>query len=164
MENWKQIIGKKNHFISDLGRYKIDRKLTEVIKIGTLTSTGYLKINVKYVHRLVAEYFCEKKDGCNIVNHLNGIKTDNRAINLEWTTHVGNNEHAFKTGLNSTIGAIGENHWKAMKIENVYAIYEFKKQGKRPPEISQSMGLNYRTVVNVFNGNNWKHLYKQHFT
>ena len=37
----------------------------------------------KYVHRLVAEAFIECARDL-IVNHINEVKTDNRADNLEW--------------------------------------------------------------------------------
>ena len=43
------------------------------------------------VHRLIAETFLERREGCNVVDHLNGIRTDNRAENLRWTTPYGNN-------------------------------------------------------------------------
>ena len=33
------------------------------------------------------------------VNHKKGIKTDNRATELEWTTHLDNVRHAFETKL-----------------------------------------------------------------
>lgn len=48
------------------------------------------------VHRLVALYFCEKHEGCNVVNHIDSDKTNNHASNLEWTTISGNTKHCFE--------------------------------------------------------------------
>ena len=44
------------------------------------------EVRQEYVHRLVAEAFLERPDGCDCVVHLNGDLRDNRAENLEWTT------------------------------------------------------------------------------
>ena len=51
------------------------------------------------VHRLVAEHFVQKKDGCNFVNHIDGNKHNNAAENLEWVTPQGNKLHAVYTGI-----------------------------------------------------------------
>jgi len=52
-----------------------------------------------YVHRLVAQVYLLQDENRNHVNHKNGVKTDNRASNLEWVTPSENKQHAFKTGL-----------------------------------------------------------------
>lgn len=38
------------------------------------------------VHRIVAEAFCERKEGQKFVHHINGNKRDNRAANLMWVS------------------------------------------------------------------------------
>src|SRR6185312_15178506 len=69
----------------------------------TLTICG--KKHYKRVHRLVAETFIAKPDGKNVVNHKNGIKTDNRLDNLEWVTDIENLSHAhLALGYKSKFG------------------------------------------------------------
>lgn len=45
------------------------------------------------VHRLVAEAFLTKPRGHNVVNHIDGDKSNNKLSNLEWTNHRGNSKH-----------------------------------------------------------------------
>ncbi|MEH7514128.1 NUMOD4 motif-containing HNH endonuclease [Gottfriedia acidiceleris] len=51
------------------------------------------------VHRLIAKTFIPNRENKRCVNHKNGIKSDNRWINLEWATHSENNKHAYDCGL-----------------------------------------------------------------
>jgi len=53
-------------------------------------------------HRLMAMAWVDNDDhaaNC-IVNHLDGVKTNNAPSNLEWTTVAGNNAHSRRIGLN----------------------------------------------------------------
>lgn len=66
-------------------------------KILKLSKNGNIK--TVYVHRIVAQTFLSKKEKDMQVNHINGIKTDNRVSNLEYCTLHQNLLHSYKLGL-----------------------------------------------------------------
>lgn len=113
-EIWKRIEGHPNHFVSNMGNVKsVDHIVSDKgrpshrkgrILSLTVSGNGYIRVVLEgkchSVHRLVATAFVPKPESCNVVNHLNGVKTDNRAVNLEWTTFSGNMAHAYRIGLN----------------------------------------------------------------
>ena len=73
----------------------------------TKVESGYLHVHLLNrgkgkcvrLHRLVAEHFIPNPHGYKQVNHKNGVKTDNRASNLEWCNARYNMQHAKETGL-----------------------------------------------------------------
>ena len=115
-EIWRPVAGHEGSYeVSNMGRVRsVDRAVEmlsrwgkpvvkrlrgRVLKPGT-DLNGYLFIflgagNIRRIHRLVADAFVGKVDE-EVVNHLNGVRSEAAAKNLEWTTTSGNNLHAFR--------------------------------------------------------------------
>jgi hypothetical protein len=80
---------------------------TNKFKKWTKDTNGYIKTQIwingipknVHQHRLLAKYFIENKFNKSQVNHINGIKHDNRIENLEWVTQSENTLHSFANGL-----------------------------------------------------------------
>ncbi len=75
------------------------------------------------IHRLIAMTFIDKIEGKEYVNHINGIKVDNRIENLEWCTHKENCQHRDRTGLGNIQTAINSTKIKVIDNKTGY-IYE----------------------------------------
>ena len=83
-----------------------DNRKGKLLKPAT-DKDGYLRITLTnngkrksyYVHRLVARAYLKDYNEKLQVNHINGIKDDNRAENLEMVTLQENIQHSIETGL-----------------------------------------------------------------
>lgn len=124
-EIWKPITGYNGAFeVSNLGNFRSTNRKVPYQKTGRLrnypgkplkTETiveGYQRIvlmqngiKTRYMcHRLVAQEFIPNPLNKPFVNHKNGNKEDNRAINLEWCTQSENELHSHRILKNSMKG------------------------------------------------------------
>jgi len=143
-EEWKPVRDFEQQYgISDLGR--VMSKCSKII-MKRENDKGYRRICARdafgrkhylSVHRLVVDAFIpiteeDIKLGRNEVNHINGIKHDDRRCNLERCAHKENMEHAVAAGLTPSklthellAKAVYFYDVKKMEIQDIIALPEY---------------------------------------
>ena len=89
------------------------------------------------VHRIIALLFVENIENKPIVNHIDGDKTNNNYLNLEWCTNKENVQHFYD---NNKI----EKRSHSISVDGV--IY------KSIREASEKTGLNRKTMSSILKG------------
>lgn len=174
-EIWKDVVGYEGYYqVSNLGNARsLDRiiinkdgvpKITRGMNLKLRNRQGYLFIDTYInlrskttrVHRLVAEAFIPNSHNKPHVNHINGIKTDNRVENLEWCTMKENMVHASQIGLVSKGEKI---HSSKLTNEIVIKIRELSCQGMTAPQIEKEIGIIKPCQINaIIRREAWKHI------
>ena len=141
-ENWRYIPNYPSYYqVSDLGNVKV---LDHDVDYGNrichrnerylkqhYCTDGYLSVKLAdnkqhRVHRLVALAFLGEQNGME-VDHINGIRDDNRLENLRWVTHRDNIKHTYELGNGCFSNNIYGDNIKSQKIsiKNDYMYKEF---------------------------------------
>lgn len=132
VEIWKDCKGYEGKYqVSSQGRIwsvVSQRYLKQKINRG-----GYCCINLyakngkmksERIHRLVALAFIDNPNNFSVVNHLNGMKTDNRVENLEWTTQKENVRHAYDNNLGNFQEKLAKSREKMLQAtKKIYSVY-----------------------------------------
>jgi hypothetical protein len=161
-EIWKDIPGYE-------GLYKISETgvIYSVINNNFLklflTNNGYLTTSLKnnkvratyFVHRLVAKTFIgEAPTPELVINHKDGVKTNNHFTNLEWCTRRYNTLHAIRTGLIKDNGFRASQAKAVSQIQNGKVIATFKST----IEAGKANGFD-RTAIGACARGKLKHAY-----
>ena len=98
------------------------------------------------VHRMVAETYIPNIKNKSDVNHINGIKTDNRVENLEWVLHRENLDHAIKNNL---VLKGEKNRNSKLKDVDVIKIHSLLQKGITTKELSETYNVSYSTIDGI---------------
>lgn len=157
----KQIKGFEGYFVENNEIFS--NKSGTLIKLKkTLTTTGYLKVSLhknnkkyyKLVHRIIAETLIPNPNNKPQVNHINGIKNDDRILNLEWVTNSENQQHAVDAGLK--ISVKGEDHGMCKLTEKIALLIRQDKRSSR--KIAKDFGITQTTVLHIKSRRTWAHI------
>jgi hypothetical protein len=136
-EIWKNVnIGETtvdNYQVSSLGRFKNAKGV--IMENYKPHHSGYIFVRVnkeKYqLHRLVAFTFIVNPHSKPVVNHIDGNKTNNSVVNLEWVTVQENNQHNHNAGLIRVFTRkIGQYNLEETFIKEYASIVEAKRETK----------------------------------
>lgn len=172
---WKVIEGFSTYEISNYGEiktYNWKNKGIEKIMTPALDGSGYFRTMLKRdsdgkfctikVHRLVCQAFIPNPENKPFVNHINGIRNDNRLFNLEWCTPSENLKHSFRIGLSSNKGvknpACKLEEWQVKEILSNYEYGRKNKTGTTKKQIAEKYNISVGTVRDIVSRKTWKHL------
>lgn len=164
-ELWKAITGYEGRYrVSNLGNvYSFHGQ-------GLLSPTiyqGYRRVGLSKddkkktakISRLVATAFLSPVQGKNVVNHKNGIKSDDKVSNLEWCTHSENTMHAFRTGLQVSSPLTGDEHpFSTLTAKQVIAMRKARLAGATTTVLAKRFNTTIQNVSNICLGRAWKHI------
>lgn len=163
-EVWKDVVGyEKMYQVSNKGRIKCLPKAAghssrrERIKKFSHTNTGYLlcllsendKVFGFGVHTLVAHAFIPNPSNKPQVNHINGIKKDNRVENLEWCTPKENTKHAIATGLRKEQRRGSYSPRSILNKEQVVEIRDLLSKGVKNIEVARAFNIQPQLVFAI---------------
>jgi HNH endonuclease/NUMOD4 motif-containing protein len=178
-EEWRDIPGYEARYqVSNLGRVRSfvpmggpklgGRPLkTEAHLLSLIPhKNGYLQVALQrarrgrllLVHVLVMSAFVSERPLGFVVNHKNGIKTDNRLANLEWVTVAENARH-----YRDVLGRHGQQRgtqFKSAKLDDdkVREVRRLRSAGVSRRLIAEQFGVGETTIRMVDEGKTWTHV------
>lgn len=156
MEIWLPIKGYPDYEVSSFGFVRSLR--SGIILKGVVNWKGYLRVTLFHnrkgklfsVHRIVAEAHLSNPEGKPQVNHLDGVKDNNRSDNLEWSTGSENILHAYATGLKPM-----PTNQRKLTESQVLFIRELLSLGYSAASIGRKFDLTRGAIQSIKCGRTW---------
>ncbi len=126
-------------------------------KQATASLGGKRVIRQALVHQLVAEAFIGDIPASMQVNHLNGIKSDNRVENLEIVTAAANNLHAYRV-LNRERMCGSKHHASKLTEAAVLDIRKLVEAGASQTELARKHQVDKTTIRDIVHRKKWTHI------
>ena len=153
---WKPVIGYEGFYevsengdvINSLKGFILKQSNSHGYRTVKLTKEKIRK--TMSVHRLVASSYLLRHNNENEINHINGLKHDNRSENLEWCDRKHNVSHANNMGL--------VNYAKKLDGFKVLTIITLVNSGIKRSHVAKMMGISGSTVTEVMQGKTWKNV------
>ncbi len=156
----------ESFYRKDLGK-TIFRLKKEKIKYLKPSKAGYILVKLYKdkietsirMHRVVALSFIPNPENKPQVNHINGIKHDNRLVNLEWNTQSENMLHAYEKGLNTPTSQKGfKNSNCKLDLESILKIRKHKKKYGSAIDFCLELGISKSTYHDIRAGRKWSEI------
>jgi hypothetical protein len=167
LEIWAPVSGfEKAYSVSSHGRIRRDSSFRPgqvgCIRKSSPDRSGYLRLVLSqpgkkryvHVHHVVAEAFLGPRPVGLTVNHRDGDKKNNHAINLEYLTPALNSAHAARLGLLARGSRQGLSR---LTEEDVRAVRRLIAAGSSDAVIANRFGVAPATVWFIRTGKTWKH-------
>ena len=131
-------------------------------RAGCVNNRGYRVLTFKkkfYLeHRIIAEMFLPKIEGKDQINHINGIKDDNRLENSEWCTGRENCLHSVRTGL-ATVRSLEDNpNSKLTESQVIFCLENYKPRDRvfGASALARKFNVSQSTISLITRRVNWK--------
>ena len=175
-EIWKEIEGYDGIYsVSSIGNVRsIDRMTYHPTSKQILVrgrdkaikdSNGYRAVFLTYntigrnklVHRLVAQAFIPNPENKPQVNHINGVKHDNRVENLEWATSKENIQHVFENNLKKRGEDFVMSKLTNQKVTAIKRLLRIKPKVSKK-NLAKKVGVVVSVIYQITYGKSWNHI------
>ena len=161
-EEWRPVVNFEGCYeVSSQGRIRNMR--TGHVLIGGESGKGYRTVSLrapsrkerKYIHHVVLEAFVGPRPSGLEAAHCNGVRDDNRLINLRWDTRSGNFADKKIHGTEK----LGERHPMAkLTDEQVRVMRDLHKLGISPKASMKYFGISRMNHWRIVNRKMWRHI------